>query len=1171
MEKQDVSQLTEFPRFESEPAHSGVITFFNKLLKLPLFTSGETADNAQSNQTNNDTKEEQIQDQAKEVCEEVKSEVENYSIELDGRSLPNVLKRISNLVAVGSGQDLVLRRKHHCRVCGVIFCSRCCSQRVPGQIFNCAGGLRVCNYCCNIVLSYLREKDMTGEISPDLRTLQENLQVKFPENKLSAQNKAKDNFMFARQQDDRVDVRPTPKEALQDVFRQLSFTLPTQQHRYRLVRYNSVWRGCDILQWIMDNTNNKTRAQAAQICQILLNEGYMECVTELPKFADYALYKPINIPPIIPDEDSPHTETKILCKEVAESGEDHLKLLMRQCLARENLSCGWLDILLPLCQHAADVTTPDVYSNDIDVRNYVQVKKVPGGTMRDSRWVPGIILTKNVAHRNMPQELQNPSVLLLDCPIAYQRVEGKLTSLEPLLMQEQEYLSRCAARISALHPKVVLVRGSAARAVQDALRAEGVALATNVREAALRRVARCVRADIVTSIDARIDSSKTLMVLEGCAEPQLGCSILLRGSSLQELIRVKRVVKFMLLACYNWKLERSFLKDIEAILPEPGMGFDEHCTEDPDTTEKNLDTKSVESLNDKADTNDPLQMPEPKSYVRKIDSDKTLSCGIPIRDNSDPLRARQLSIDDEVFLPSEDTKLKADNHDDRWSTDDTVLSMSPNVVIPAPYLETEAGRKCPLRHYFHDPLFPPPRQRAVLTPKTLRRKISKHSEDDQIYFKDLHPFLTKPITTSADDVELKALLANFRATGCRVVASVHRQGYAETIDFHMVRSLGPSINHVTTGKASSSLAVVIGKEVCDILTSVSSSYSASSSSRTTQRTFLPRSVRIHVFSIWRLTVWRASPVVGAARESLPSNGGRVNQAECPVYKPCFLRKSPQKEAEFDQAADKQGEPPDPLAPENHQKLSLLWYSYSNKSPNVPDFCVNPWIATMEMYGRQDISLGAFLDKFCFNEDYKCSSTNCHIPMNQHVRRFVHGDGCVTVTCNTIGHSSADATDEEQSQQIMFWSRCSECSASSHACHLSRCSLSLSLAKYLELRIRALRYQSAASCHHPIHAHAHYFAKGLTTACFRYNKITMWDIELPPAVISTAYNMHEIREELIAQVNDLMLKGNATPLEVENIILGDSQDDSADNEDSDVCSDEVDSSDDSESSLESDYE
>lgn len=26
-----------------------------------------------------------------------------------------------------------LRRRHHCRVCGQIFCSRCCSQRVPGK------------------------------------------------------------------------------------------------------------------------------------------------------------------------------------------------------------------------------------------------------------------------------------------------------------------------------------------------------------------------------------------------------------------------------------------------------------------------------------------------------------------------------------------------------------------------------------------------------------------------------------------------------------------------------------------------------------------------------------------------------------------------------------------------------------------------------------------------------------------------------------------------------------------------------------------------------------------------------------------------------------------------------------------------------------------------------
>lgn len=31
------------------------------------------------------------------------------------------------------------RRKHHCRLCGQIFCSKCCSQVVPGKIIKCSG------------------------------------------------------------------------------------------------------------------------------------------------------------------------------------------------------------------------------------------------------------------------------------------------------------------------------------------------------------------------------------------------------------------------------------------------------------------------------------------------------------------------------------------------------------------------------------------------------------------------------------------------------------------------------------------------------------------------------------------------------------------------------------------------------------------------------------------------------------------------------------------------------------------------------------------------------------------------------------------------------------------------------------------------------------------------
>lgn len=44
---------------------------------------------------------------------------------------------------------------------------------------NFSGDLRVCTYCCKVVLSYLQSSDINNELSTDLKVLQENLQTKF--------------------------------------------------------------------------------------------------------------------------------------------------------------------------------------------------------------------------------------------------------------------------------------------------------------------------------------------------------------------------------------------------------------------------------------------------------------------------------------------------------------------------------------------------------------------------------------------------------------------------------------------------------------------------------------------------------------------------------------------------------------------------------------------------------------------------------------------------------------------------------------------------------------------------------------------------------------------------------------------------------------------------------
>lgn len=65
----------------------------------------------------------------------------------------------------------------------------------------------------------------------------------------------------------------------------------------------------------------------------------------------------------------------------------------------------------------------------------MQFKKVSGGSRNDSKLIGGIVCSKNVAHKSMPSKLDNPKILLLQCPLVYQRTEGRLMSLEPILMQ----------------------------------------------------------------------------------------------------------------------------------------------------------------------------------------------------------------------------------------------------------------------------------------------------------------------------------------------------------------------------------------------------------------------------------------------------------------------------------------------------------------------------------------------------------------------------------------------------------------------------------------------------------------------------------------------------------------------------------------------------------------
>ena len=77
---------------------------------------------------------------------------------------------------------------------------------------------------------------------------------------------------------------------------------------------------------------------------------------------------------------------------------------------------------------------------------------------------------------------------------------------------------------------------------------------------------------------------------------------------------------------------------------------------------------------------------------------------------------------------------------------------------------------------------------------------------------------------------------------------------------------------------------------------------------------------------------------------------------------------------------------------------------------------------MDFYGRNDISLGAFLEKFCFSTTYRCPQKECNVAAVGHVRKFVHESGCIEIILRHID----PCLDMSDSTSILMWSWCKHC-------------------------------------------------------------------------------------------------------------------------------------------------
>ncbi|KAH9314030.1 hypothetical protein KI387_022657, partial [Taxus chinensis] len=280
----------------------------------------------------------------------------------------------------------------------------------------------------------------------------------------------------------------------------------------------------------------------------------------------------------------------------------HFRALVAQLLKGEEVFVGeennpesWLEIVTSLSWQAATFVKPDTSKGGgMDPGLYVKVKCVASGHRSESKVVKGVVCSKNVKHKRMTSRYKNPRMLLLAGALEYQRISNQLSSLDTLLQQEMDHLKMTVARIEAHHPNVLLVEKTVSHHAQECLLAKEISLVLNVKKPLLERIARCTGALIVPSLDNLAapkvghcelfhverfleehgnagqpgrKQTKTLMFFEGCPK-RLGCTVLLMGSSRDELKKIKHVLQYTVFAAYHLALETSFLADEGATLPE---------------------------------------------------------------------------------------------------------------------------------------------------------------------------------------------------------------------------------------------------------------------------------------------------------------------------------------------------------------------------------------------------------------------------------------------------------------------------------------------------------------------------------------------------------------------------------------------------------------------------
>ncbi|KAH0109194.1 T-complex protein 1, partial [Aureobasidium melanogenum] len=159
----------------------------------------------------------------------------------------------------------------------------------------------------------------------------------------------------------------------------------------------------------------------------------------------------------------------------------------------------WSDMMCNLALTAVRTVSYNANGGkqEVDIKRYARVEKIPGGEIEDSRVLTGVMLNKDITHPKMRRRIENPRIVLLDCTLEYKKGESQ-TNIEitkeedwnRILQIEEEQVKQMCDAIIAVKPDLVITEKGVSDLAQHFLMKHNITALRRVRKTDNNRIAR---------------------------------------------------------------------------------------------------------------------------------------------------------------------------------------------------------------------------------------------------------------------------------------------------------------------------------------------------------------------------------------------------------------------------------------------------------------------------------------------------------------------------------------------------------------------------------------------------------------------------------------------------------------------------------------------------------